>query len=218
MSLQYLHEIAQNCHYRDGYAIATALREFCEGTTVPFFAWAHLMDVHGPYNRFVEAKFGQEIAPRQLQLLFRRAKYLPSTISGEERQLLLDHYDNGIRYVDGVIESIFDSLEEAGLLQNTRIILVSDHGESFGENGAYEHKRHLGSELLHVPLFVWGTHHSGQYSDPVSAIDCFATTAEWGGIDERRASTSLFAESQHTSIHASCLNFFRREAKTITCD
>ena len=46
-------------------------------------------------------------------------------------------------------------MEQAGLLDQTIIILLSDHGESLGEHGYYGHHLFLYENLLHVPLVVY---------------------------------------------------------------
>src|SRR5207244_4054631 len=41
-----------------------------------------------------------------------------------------------------------------GLADRTIVVLLSDHGEQFGEHGLHGHANSLFDELLHVPLIV----------------------------------------------------------------
>lgn len=222
MAVKYLAELLANRHYRDGYDLNQGIVDFLETRSGPSFVWGHYMDVHGPYNRFDEIHFGTDVSSRRLQLLFRRAKYMPWSISADQRAILVDAYDNAIRYFDGVMEALLEKLQRRDLLSETAIVFVADHGESFGENGMYEHKRYLGEELLHVPLLVYDGEDSGWIDEPVSTVDIFRTITDMAGIDDpdvdRSDSRSLTNRSRVTGIHASCLNFFRRQERTITLD
>src|SRR5690606_1317626 len=63
-------------------------------------------------------------------------------------------YDGSIAYLDDAIGRLREALEARGLLDNTVIVAVSDHGESFGEHGWYLHGHSLYREQLHVPLII----------------------------------------------------------------
>ena len=45
---------------------------------------------------------------------------------------MIDGYDCGIRYLDTHVGRILDFLEEQGVLEDTAIIVTSDHGENMG--------------------------------------------------------------------------------------
>jgi len=134
MFAQYGWEILTNSHYRDGFDVNRSLAEFVRDTDEPFFAWGHYMDVHAPYNRDGETWFGDGMSERETQMVFRKAKYLPSRVSSDERQALVDEYDNGVRRFDEVMRDLFGRLESEGVLEGTVVFVTSDHGESLGEN------------------------------------------------------------------------------------
>ncbi len=62
-------------------------------------------------------------------------------------------YDASINYVDDVMRAFFGSLEVLGVLENTVIIITSDHGEEFLEHGKLAHEQ-VYNECLHVPLII----------------------------------------------------------------
>jgi arylsulfatase A-like enzyme len=71
-------------------------------------------------------------------------------------QLARTTYSNCIRYLDDQIGRLLTDLKDRGLLQNTLVIITSDHGEHLGEHGLYLHGNSLYQELIHVPLiFYW---------------------------------------------------------------
>jgi len=67
---------------------------------------------------------------------------------------LIDGYDAGIRYMDDRIGEVLDALEEAGVLEETAIIVSADHGEQFGELGVYGDHCAAASAVQNVPLVI----------------------------------------------------------------
>jgi arylsulfatase A-like enzyme len=63
-------------------------------------------------------------------------------------------YLNAIRWVDDGLARVMALLEERGMLDDTLMVLGSDHGETFGENGKVGHAKNVLSAVLHVPLVV----------------------------------------------------------------
>ena len=93
----------------------------------PMFLYIHLMDVH---------EYG---APPEYR-----------TFGADDR----GHYKAAIRWVDALLERVRKSLDERGLLDRSVLVLASDHGESFGENGGVGHARHVFTPILRVPLVI----------------------------------------------------------------
>lgn len=63
-------------------------------------------------------------------------------------------YDGCISYLDYRIGELINYLGEQGELDNTLLIITSDHGENFGEHGLASHQFCLYDSLLHVPLIM----------------------------------------------------------------
>jgi arylsulfatase A-like enzyme len=124
-----------------------------------FYLWIHYMDVHEPYipEKFY---FSQEIDNEEIKKLMTKREQNPSDISPEERKIIIDLYDNGIRYVDDKISELLETIENLCDLNKTVLIITSDHGEALGERGYYGHcggnkPITLFDEMLHVPLIIW---------------------------------------------------------------
>ena len=115
------------------------------------------MDVHGPYEPVEEFRgsFQDEpIGNRKSQLLLQKARKKPGDISENERQRLVDLYDEEILYTDRKIQEFIDELKEREIYEDSIVIITSDHGEAFGEDGFYEHPRRLSDGLLKVPMLI----------------------------------------------------------------
>jgi len=63
-------------------------------------------------------------------------------------------YDNSIRWTDGSIEILLESLSAMGHLENTLIAVTSDHGEAFLERGFEGHARAVYRESTEVPFLL----------------------------------------------------------------
>jgi arylsulfatase A-like enzyme len=66
----------------------------------------------------------------------------------------LDIYDNSIRWTDGTIGILLETLSELGQLENTLIAIASDHGEAFLERGFEGHARQVFRESTEVPFLL----------------------------------------------------------------
>ncbi len=119
-----------------------------EDLASPWLLQAHYLDPHLPY-----------LAPAEHE---RRPADLASTIfdltdpeivhdivehwgelSEEERDALLANidvlYEAELRYTDAQVGALLDGLDAGGLLDDTLVLLVTDHGEQFYEHGQFEH-------------------------------------------------------------------------------
>lgn len=70
------------------------------------------------------------------------------------RSRLIGIYNKRIVYLDAKIGELIDLLKKKGLYEDSLIVLLSDHGQHFGEHGLLFHGRLLYEELIHVPLII----------------------------------------------------------------
>ena len=80
--------------------------------------------------------------------------YLRNPLSEARLKQEIGQYDEEIAYVDQVLEELCSTW--AASRPNTIFVVVSDHGEEFGERGSWGHGHTLTPEQLHVPWIVWG--------------------------------------------------------------
>ncbi len=66
----------------------------------------------------------------------------------------IDGYDVGIRYADDALGKILDALEAQGILEDTAIIISSDHGENMGELNIYGDHHTADNVTCRIPLLV----------------------------------------------------------------
>jgi arylsulfatase A-like enzyme len=102
-------------------------------------------------------------------------------------QVARDGYDDCLTFLDGQLGLLFSELESRGALDNTLIVVTSDHGELFGEHGAFGHGSHLYHEAINVPLVIVAPRRipSGRVvTTPVSLRDLPATVVDLLGLGE----------------------------------
>jgi arylsulfatase A-like enzyme len=63
-----------------------------------------------------------------------------------------DEYFRALTYADGQLQRLLDGLEARGVLQNTLVVIVSDHGEGVGRNVG----RNIYQSAVHVPALLLG--------------------------------------------------------------
>jgi arylsulfatase A-like enzyme len=131
-----------------------------------FFAQLILMTPHGPYVNYPEEfdtryfletpPGGEEVFPFSDRPWVGRGA-IPKSIQLQDRNdvgYYVNRYDRCLRFVDQLIGELVDALEEAGKLDNTLLVMTSDHGESFGEHDHFAHEYQLYDTLIRVPMFV----------------------------------------------------------------
>ncbi|MCL4360435.1 sulfatase [Patescibacteria group bacterium] len=72
----------------------------------------------------------------------------------EHRAYLRLMYDTKIHTLDKKLSSFFAYLLTPGVARKTIVILMSDHGENFGEHGGFSHDPSPYTELYYTPLIV----------------------------------------------------------------
>jgi arylsulfatase A-like enzyme len=133
-------------------------RWFSHRTPQPYFLFINYFDVHSPY--FAPQPYVKRFGKLPFAVA-RRAKgetygteSLPLTPA--EKALLVAGYDNTLAYADHQIEALMQFLAKSPDWSNTVVIITADHGETFGEHGAFGHGMNLWRELVHVPLIIVG--------------------------------------------------------------
>jgi len=103
----------------------------------------------------------------------------------EERARLKKLYDAEIEYTDRQMGRVIDALAESHRLENTIIVVVSDHGEGLGDHDWWTHGV-LYQEQVHVPLVIRAPSlpAGAKVSDLVRTIDIMPTILELAGIEE----------------------------------
>jgi arylsulfatase A-like enzyme len=123
----------------------------------PFFLYIHTLDTHfphildAPHDQWVDTSYESETINDGIPLKNFGMEFTPQDI-----ELLSALHDGSLHYADAEIQRILDALNAAGLMENTLIVVSSDHGEALGEDGTnWGHWRSY-DEVMRVPFLIAG--------------------------------------------------------------
>jgi arylsulfatase A-like enzyme len=127
----------------------------------------------------------KELLPELMKSILGTDKPLPM----DRIQRVIDQYNTGIRHADAATGAVLAKLGELGMMDNTLVVVTSDHGESFGEHRLIEHCLDLYEPEIRVPLVVKfpGQTAAKRIDDPVSLVHFprLALGAIGGVIEEK---------------------------------
>jgi hypothetical protein len=80
------------------------------------------------------------------------ATWMPPGIT--DKDYVIAQYDGAVAYMDAAIRSIFTALEARGILDDTIVVINSDHGETLYDHECYFDHHGIYDPTLHVPLVI----------------------------------------------------------------
>ncbi len=126
----------------------------------PFFLYVHAIDPHAPYEppEDLRRRFAPNVPAGSGSLGQVEAVYRALDRKHPEAKALLARmpplYDAEIAGIDRSFGALLDELDRRGELRHTLVVVISDHGEEFGEHGGLGHGKTLYREVLDVPWIV----------------------------------------------------------------
>jgi arylsulfatase A-like enzyme len=125
-----------------------AQSDYLLSTGAPWLLHVHVVEPHFPYDApssyqdatVVFPDTGYDLAdPMDLDRLEREWSALTLDQQDRLRQAAALLYDAEARYLDDGLQSLFGMLEDKGMLEDTLVVLMSDHGEQLLEHDDLEH-------------------------------------------------------------------------------
>jgi arylsulfatase A-like enzyme len=140
----------------------------------PFFLWIHYMDAHTPYAP--APRYLREVADGRLgllRMLWAHARTgLGHQVGDRTLEMLRTLYRAALLQADDSLSRVLAALDDAGVRDETAVVLAGDHGEEFMEHGHLAHYPKLYDELVHVPLVVDAPgRDGGRVAAPVGLAD-----------------------------------------------
>ena len=124
--------------------------------TERWFLWIHYFDPHSDYS-----------APEPFGSRFARSPY-----------------DGEIAYTDDMFGDVIEHLRSRGELEETLVVVTSDHGEALGEHGENTHGLFIYDATTHVPLIMShpGLPGDRRIPDVVGLVDIAPTAFDLLGV------------------------------------
>jgi choline-sulfatase len=110
------------------------------------------------------------------------ARYMVHKSGPRFGRKLKDKYDGEIAYTDRYVGELLAEVDKLGLTDKTAVVVLSDHGEAFGDHRFHFHGHNLHEEEIRVPLIMAGPGvKPGIRKLRVSLVDVLPTLAKWTG-------------------------------------
>lgn len=160
------------------------------GKESPFFMFTNIAEAHTPFlppEDFRDCFGKRRITNALLDVFFDPHLFQSGRIllSPEEQETLSILYDGGVRYTDYLAEKLFSFLNKKGYLENTSVIIMSDHGEMLNEHDhLVGHGDSTYEGMIRIPVIILdgqvkkNTHIK---NDLISLIDVFPTIINMAG-------------------------------------
>lgn len=146
-------------------AVDGVIQQWLERKTAPFFWFINLIECHSPYlpprpyndlGPIARLRAAQDA--RRYQGLVGVWKACATGIMppDEAMERMRHLYLRSISLMDAWLGRLCERLERNGVLDDTLIVITSDHGENFGEGNLFGHAVSLDDRLIRVPLVLAG--------------------------------------------------------------
>ena len=167
-----------------------------EASGPPFFLFVNYLETHLKYDppgKFKLLFQPQGVTHRRIRRVPQRPwDYMSGAleVSEEDFKILTALYDAELRYADYRVGQLVEFLQARSLMDNTVLVVTSDHGENVGDHGLMDHQFSVYNSLIHVPLIVRypEAFPPGQrITEIVQTLDIFPTLMDLLGIDDEDA-------------------------------
>ncbi len=156
-----------------------------DGKNNPYFLFLHTYDIHCPY--WPKPKYREQFSPDyegplDLRTLCGREDFdqlftAETELGAGDISHLRNMYDGGIAMTDDMFGAFMHKLRDSGELENSIVVITSDHGESLGEHDWVGHN-HMWEEQLRVPLMIRfpnAAHAGKRINAPTMLVDILPT-------------------------------------------
>lgn len=174
--------VPDGAFYSLGHSItakALAMLDQLEGPKQ--FFWFHYFDLHEPYGDADNAEGG---GPNVVKLanIYARIERGDRDVAAMVA-LAKRRYEDDARVLDRQLDRLIRRLYRDAEDVDTHLLVVSDHGESFGELGSLGHGKRLSDELIHVPCFILSPAITpGRIDVPIGSVDLPVTLLSLAGL------------------------------------
>lgn len=155
----------------------------------PFFAFFNFNEPHSPYEPPARAREGlvESGTPTRAANDWRGHFTGVRPLGPDAIEQLSDLYDAEIRSADRLVEGVVGLLTQRGILDDTVLVVTSDHGENLGEHGMVDHVFSLYETTVRIPLLVRYPPvfpQGERIAMPVQLVDVYTTLADLAGLED----------------------------------
>ncbi|KAL2210570.1 sulfatase [Sarocladium strictum] len=179
-STQYLWDHVREGPEKRPFALTVSLTHPHDPYTITKEYWKRYEDVD---IALPKVRMAKEDLDTHSQRLLKVCDLWDQDFSDEQIKRAKRAYYGSVSYVDDCIGKLLETLEDAGLAENTIVIFSGDHGDMLGERGLW-YKMSYFESSVRVPLLVnypkWFQPH--RVSQNVSTLDLLPTICDLIGV------------------------------------
>jgi arylsulfatase A-like enzyme len=156
----------------------------------PFFLFLNYMDAHTPRvppQPYRDRFPGRDpnVRPSRYNLLATRMANQDRPLGESDRAHISASYDGAIAFLDAEVQVLLEQLKRSNILENTLLIITSDHGEMIGEHNSLDHGVGVYQEQIRVPLMIRTPPGDarGMRNAPASGVDIMPTILHAAGLN-----------------------------------
>ena len=172
-----------------GEHLVTRATSWMNNVEEPWFCFINLTEAHleyAPKKRYAEPFLPDGATYREAMNVPQSPwEYVVGETEMSERdfRLLESLYKGEIKYLDQLIGELVKGIESSSELDETKIIIVGDHGENIGDYGLMDHQYSVHQTLLNVPLVISPTSAESVSKELVELRDLFNIVIRTAGIE-----------------------------------
>jgi len=155
-----------------------------------WMAYLHILRPHNPFD--APSPLGTQFTKepirhmneenRSEKNMYVRWMYYMVSPNDEDMEYYAAAYDGNFLYMDALVQDFIATLNKTNSLDDTLIVIMSDHGEGFLEHNRLGHNTTVYEEMVHVPLafvFPEGANIEPKNIDGLAElVDLFPTLAD----------------------------------------
>jgi len=192
---------------------------------LPFFIFLNYMEAHQPYlpmEFYRRQLMGSDHVQKSYDIDRSLVPMWSYTFglkeySKEAIEITKLTYDAAVIELDDLLRDLITSLDANGYVDNTVVIVTSDHGELLGEHHMLDHQYSVYEPLIRVPLVVYYPERfsPGRDGRPVTNLDLFPTVLELADVETPQGlhsvAVSLLRPQEQRLRVAECPAFATRQ-------
>lgn len=153
------------------------------------FVCAYLYNTHFNYYYPEEDEMYKPVADEGINIFAVEPK-----TNNPDMIKLKNRYNNSLVHLDRILGEFFDRLDARGILLDTLVVFIGDHGESFGEGGLVGHFTGYHKKQYEVPAFSFGI------GLPPETIDIATTHADFFPLITERSGLTFLVNNKKPEL------------------
>ena len=160
-----------------------------------FFLYTNIMEPHEPYNP--PQKYLRAHGIEDLENIPERQKDLfTQDVDFDKLERV---YEASVDYTDDLVKEVLDHLEDEDVLDDTVVVVLSDHGQALGENGIFGHQFTVDPAVTDIFMTVRSPEEekTDDHDEMFELKEIYNLLPQLAGFQEGRVSSTEVAKGRY---------------------